>query len=60
MYNNQCIVSPPDPDDYLKVKFKKLGVPVVSKQWVIQSLLSQVHTADSAHTKLVLAAYVLS
>lgn len=38
----QCIVSPPDPDDYLKVKFKKLRVPVVGKQWIIQSLLSQV------------------
>ncbi|ELR22641.1 BRCA1 C Terminus (BRCT) domain containing protein [Acanthamoeba castellanii str. Neff] len=37
----ECIVSPPDPDDYLKVKFKKLRVPVVGKQWIIQSLLSQ-------------------
>lgn len=41
----QCVVSPPDPEDYLRVKLKRLaraGVPVVGKQWVVQSLLNQV------------------
>jgi hypothetical protein len=56
-------VSPPDPDDYLKVKFKKLRVPVVGKQWIIQSLLSQVTDHTYLHTpqrNLALPARVMS
>lgn len=42
------MVSSPDPDEYMVAKFKKLakaGVPVVGKQWIVQSLLSQVSSS---------------
>jgi hypothetical protein len=37
----ECIVSDPDPTAYLATKFEELQIPVVSKEWIIQSLLSQ-------------------
>lgn len=41
----ECIVSDPNPTDYLAAKFRELEVPVVSKEWIVQSLFAQVRSA---------------
>ncbi len=38
----ECIVSDTRPGEYLEAKFKRLKVPVLNKEWIVQSLLSQV------------------